>query len=348
MGIVSLLQVLSSSLWLGLVALVVFAVYRKMQGQKIKNITTILIVILVFAIVGSVVSAGLVFIEPTELGIVISIMSGGMRQEALSPGLTWIIPFAESVITYPTDRQTYTMSIVPEEGQVSRDDSIEARTADGQIVLVDASIIFQIDPTKAVDVHKKWKGEYIEKLIRPISRGVIRDAVSQYGVEEIYSSKRLELTNTITEKIEYEMSEGGLILVNFVLRNITFSDEYNASVEAKQIAEQQAQQAKFVVETKIQEAEQARQTAQGAADAAVIAAEADAKAVIINAEAAAEARRIGAEAESEALRLLGSALKAYPDVLTLQYIEKISPNVDVMMIPSDNPYILQIPNPATK
>ena len=345
MGIVSLLQFISTILWFGLIGLIVFTVYRKIQGHKVKNFTTIIILVLVFAIVGSVLSAGLIFVEPTELGVVISIMNGGMRQEALTPGLTWIIPFAESVITYPTDRQTYTMSGVPEEGQISRDDSIEARTSDGQIVLVDASIIYQIDPTKAVDVHKKWKGEYVEKLIRPMSRGVIRDAVSQYGVEEIYSSKRLELTQTISKEIEGQMSEGGLILVNFVLRNITFSGEYNASVEAKQIAEQQAQQAKFVVETKKQEAEQVRQTAQGAADSVVIAAEADARALIIGAEAAAEARLLEANAEAEALKLLGNALKTNPDIITLQYVEKISPNIDVMMIPSDNPYILDVPSP---
>ena len=74
-----------------------------------------------------------------------------------------------------------------------------------------------------------------------------------------------------------KLSENGLILVDFVLRNITFSPEYAASVEQKQIAEQLAQQARFVVEQRKQEAEQARQVAQGQADAAVIASKGDAK-----------------------------------------------------------------------
>ena len=345
MGLISILKFLSTLFWFGLIALIGFGIFRSTQGKKIKNFKLLIIVLVVLAIIGSVLSAGLVFVEPTELGVVISIMSGGIRNEPLSPGLNWIIPFAESVVTYPTELQTYTMSIATNEGNVVGDDSIQARTSDGQIVVVDASIIFQIDPTKAVDVHKKWKGEYIEKLIRPISRGIIRDAVSQYGVEEIYSTKRIELKNMITSEMQQELTNGGLILSNFVLRNITFSDEYNASVEAKQIAEQQAQQAKFVVETKKQEAEQARQTAQGTADAVVIAAEADAQALIINAQAQAEARKIEAEAEATALKLLGDALRNNPDVLTLEYVDKIAPNIDVMMIPSDNPYILDVPTP---
>ena len=345
MGIVQILKFLSSIFWLGLILLLGFGIYRSTQGKKIRNFKLLIIVLVVLAIFGSVLSAGLVFVQPTELGVVISVMNGGIRSEPLSPGLNWIIPFAESVVTYPTELQTYTMSIAANEGNVIGDDSIQARTSDGQIVVVDASIIFQIDSTKAIDVHKKWKGEYIEKLIRPISRGIIRDAVSQYGVEEIYSTKRIELKNMISSELENELSNGGLILSTFILRNITFSDEYNASVEAKQIAEQQAQQAKFVVETKKQEAEQVRQTAQGTADSVVIAAEADAQALVISAQAQAEARKIEAEAEATALRLLGDALKNNPDVITLEYVSKIAPNLDVMMIPSDNPYILDVPTP---
>ncbi|MEJ5223806.1 MAG: hypothetical protein WHV44_05065, partial [Anaerolineales bacterium] len=130
-----------------------------------------------------------------------------------------------------------------------------------------------------------------------------------------------------------KLNENGLVLADFVLRNITFSEEYANSVEQKQIAEQQAQQARFVVEQKRQEAEQARQTAQGQADAAVIAA-----------KGAAEARIIQAQAEAEALRLISAALKENPDLLTYQYINKLSPNIQVMLLPSDSPFLFPLPN----
>jgi regulator of protease activity HflC (stomatin/prohibitin superfamily) len=104
-------------------------------------------------------------------------------------------------------------------------------------------------------------------------------------------------------------------------------------VEQKQIAEQLSQQAAFVVEQRRQEAEQARQVAQGQADAAVIAAQGEA-----------EARLIQAEAEAQALQLLGDAIAANPGVLTLQYIEKLSPNIQVMLVPNDNPFLLPLPN----
>jgi regulator of protease activity HflC (stomatin/prohibitin superfamily) len=101
----------------------------------------------------------------------------------------------------------------------------------------------------------------------------MRDVTSQYRVEEVVSTKRLEMTQQIRDAIEQKMADNGLTLVEFIMRNITFSPEYAASVEQKQIAEQQALQAGLVVEQRRQEAEQARQVAQGQADSVVIRAE---------------------------------------------------------------------------
>ncbi len=117
-----------------------------------------------------------------------------------------------------------------------------------------------------------------------------------------------------------------------MLRNITFSPEYAASVEQKQIAEQQAQQAKFVVEQRKQEAEQARQVAQGLADA-----------VVIHAKGDAEARLIQAEAEAKALELIAAALADKPELLTYQYITKLAPGIQVMLVPNNTPYLLPLP-----
>ncbi len=210
--------------------------------------------------------------------------------------------------------------------------SITARTSDGQQILVDASVIFQIDPEKMTQVHIEWQNRYINDLVRPQARGIIRDVVSQYRVDEVVSTKRDEMIKELNDRMAAKLSTNGLVLVDFVLRNITFSPEYAASVEQKQIAEQQAQQAKFVVESKKQEAEQARQVAQGAADAVVIRAKADA-----------ESRLISAEAESKSLALISAALKENPNLLNYQYINKLSPNLQVMLLPSNRPIPAAVP-----
>jgi regulator of protease activity HflC (stomatin/prohibitin superfamily) len=289
--------------------------------------------LIVVALLLTVVSAGLVFVQPEQRGVVISALAPkGYREEALQPGLRWVVPFFETVVTYPISRQTYTMSIAPVEGAVLGDDSVTARTADGQELFIDASVIYAINPEKVIDVHIDWKDRYVDELIRPQARGIIRDAASQYGVEEIVTSQRDAFKDSMQTILAEKMADNGLILVDFVLRNITFSPEYAASVEQKQIAEQLAQQAALIVEQRRQEAQQARETAKGQADAAVTAAEGRAK-----------ARLIEAQAEADALDLIAAALAGNPDLLTYNYILKLAPGIQVMLVPNDNPLLLPLP-----
>jgi len=318
-----------------LLALVVIglSIVRAARGKPFRAATATIIGTIILALLLTTVSAGLVFVQPTERGVVITALGEGIRPDALEPGLNWVVPFLENVIMYPITRQTYTMSIAPEEGAIRGDDSVEARTADGQIVRVDASVIFSIDPSKVVESHLKWSGAYINNLVRPVSRGVIRDGVSQFRIDEVVSTKRFELTSFMLDQLSKTFNEGNLILHDFVLRNIAFSEEYADSVEQKQIAEQLAQQAAFIVQQREQEAEQARQVAQGEADA-----------VVIQAEGRAEARVIEAKAEAEALGLISSALKNNPDLITFEYIQKLGPGIQVMLVPQDNPYLLPLPS----
>jgi regulator of protease activity HflC (stomatin/prohibitin superfamily) len=334
MNIASLFRMGVFLIWIVVVALIILIVMRASRGSKTRNLVTLTIVVGIFAVLFSVVSAGLFFIPSDQIGVVNTALAGGVRPEPLQPGLKWVVPFVENVRTYPTSRQTYTMSIVPNEGQKIGDDAISARTLDGQEVIIDASVIYAIDPKLAVQVHKQWQDRYAEELVRPQSRGAIRDAASQFRVEEVVSTKRGLMTAMISEKLAEKLQENGLVLIDFVLRNITFSPEYSASIEQKQIAEQQAQQAKLVVEQKKQEAEQARQQAQGIADAAVI-----------SAKGAAEARIIQSEAEKTALDLLNEAIANHPDLLSYLYINKIAPNIQVMLLPGGNsPFIYSLPN----
>lgn len=338
MNIANLTGIVVTLAWGLTIILGGLVVFRASQNKPIKGGGRIVLVLALVSIVFSTLSAGLVFINPQERGVVISAISPtGYRPNALEPGLQFVFPFAETVVRYPISRQTYTMSIATSEGQVQGDDSVAARTLDGQEIFVDASVIFQVDPTRVVQVHIQWQDRYANDLVRAQARGIIRDVVSQFRVDEVISTKRAEMVTRMTTAMATKLTENGLTLVDFVLRNITFSAEYAASIEQKQIAEQQAQQAKFVVESKRQEAEQARQTAQGSADAAVIAA-----------KGAAEARILQAEAEAKALALISEALKNNPDLLNYQYISKLSPNLQVMLVPSNSPFLLPFPSSATQ
>ena len=336
MQITILVSALAAFSWLLVVVFLVLTVLRARQGRKTRGTVTGIIVAVAAAVVLNTISAGLVFIKPEERGVVISAIAPmGYREDILQPGLRWVIPYAESVNTYTISKSTYTMSIAHLEGDIQGDDSIAARTADGQEVYIDASIIFSLDPAEVLNVHIIWQDRYLNGLIRPTVRGVIRDAVSQFRVNEVYSTHRDELKTQIEEEMFKALDDNGLILSDFVLRNITFTTEYAASIEQKQIAEQLAQQAEYIVEQRVQEAEQARQVAEGTKDAA-----------ITEAEGRAESQVIEAKAEAESLQLIAEVLAMYPELLNYRYIEKLAPGIQVMLVPNDNPYILPLPDIA--
>lgn len=339
MNIATLFQGLASLSWFAFIAVLGILVMRASRKQAVKGLATLLVGVFLFASVISIISAGIVFVEPNERGVVISPYAfrapNGYLESAITPGLRWIVP-GESVRLYTISRQTYTMSAGTGEGQLLGDDSIRARTKDGQEVFIDASVIYQVDSTKVVNLHIDWQSRYQEELVRPTTRGIIRDVASQYGIEEIVSSERSSMESLITTNLEEKFLENDLILVDFVLRDIHFSNEYAIAVEQKQIAEQQAQQAFFVVESKKQEAEQVRQIAQGVADAAVIAAQGEA-----------DARIIQANAEAAALELISNVIKDNPDLLTYEYIQKLAADIDVMLLPSDAPFLFPLPEVGT-
>jgi hypothetical protein len=51
-------------------------------------------------------------------------------------------------------------------------------------------------------------------------------------------------------------------------------------------------------------------------------------------------------AAAEALLNIAAALQDNPDLLTYLYVTKLAPNVQVMYLPSGQPYLITLPTPA--
>jgi len=290
----------------------------------------------------TIVRAALVFVYPQEIGVVVSILSpGGIRSEPLRGGLHWIVPLAERVVIYPIYHQTLTMSGDPNENQVPRNDTVRARTADEQVVTMDITLIFRVDPDNVVKLHIDWQDRYVRELMRPAVRSVLRDGVSQYTVNEVNSAKRADFVEAFETTMQKRAVGSGVIVESAYVRNIGFSDEYADSVEQKQMAHQGMTRAEY-------EAKQIENLSRGKAEKIKILADAEATAIVIEATAAAEARVLKATAEAKALRLVGEALDRREDLLTFRYIEKLSPNIKAMLLPSETPLILPLPQLDTE
>ncbi len=314
--------------WVLLAALALYVFYiftLRSQRREAKLSIIIVIVLLVGGLGLNAVGSGLVFIDQFETGVVISpLTAGGVRPDAIGPGLHWILPFIESVDRFSTAKQEYTMSGTSTEGAVAGNDAVEARTSDGQQVFIDATVRFYADPTQVVKLRRLWQTQenYIQSFIRPTVRTAVYNMASKYQVEQIYGTDRTQLQQNIQDQLQSQFAEQGLVLDVFQLRNVTFTAEYAQSIEQKQIAQQQSEQAKLLVQKAQQEADQLRASAQGLADAAVTKAKGDA----------------------EALRQIAAALKDNPELLMYTYIQKLAPNVGLILLPSSssNPFIIDL------
>ncbi|MBN1149416.1 MAG: hypothetical protein JXA78_19295 [Anaerolineales bacterium] len=327
--------------WFGL--FVVLVALRTFQSEGVRGALGILVslrVIIAFVVVLaiSLLSASLVFIEPQEVGVVISILSpDGYREQPQRSGLRLIIPLAERVVLYPIYWQSYTMSTEPLEGYKVGDDAISARTSDGQAVYVDCSIIYRIDANDAIRVHIDFQDRYVDDYIRPILRGVVRTEVSQFTADEVNSSKRKNLESNLQDLLTEALSDKGFVLDRFLLRNIAFSEEYARAIELKQVAEQTRTQREY-------EAEQIRILAGAQRDKIRIEAQGKADAIVLEAEAQARAILLKAEADAKALQMIENVLKQDKDLIVYRYVENLSPNIRVMLVPNDNPYLLPLPD----
>ncbi len=313
------LNIATIIVWLALAIMFASTLIRKARldgiGSAFREITrwrNLGYLLLAFAF--TILARSLVFVQPQEVGVVISLISAnGYRDRPLRSGLHWIPPLLEEVRIYPISWQTYTMSHKPVEGQRTGDDAIIARSADGQEVAIDCSIIYQLIPDQVARINIEWQNRYQEDFVRAVVRGVVRSITSNYRVEEINSDKRQDIERQINDELRTLFQEKGFALDRFVLRNVAFSPEFAASIERKQIELEGVQRSQH-------EADQVRLRAQGEADAV----------------------QLKAKAEADALRQIAAALEGNPGLLSYRYIDKIAPNIRVMLLPNNSPYILPL------
>jgi regulator of protease activity HflC (stomatin/prohibitin superfamily) len=227
-----------------------------------KYAKTLKIVGAVFAIIG-LTSSAVVQVDAGEVGV--QSVFGKVQPSTLNSGLNFVNPLAK-VVVFDAKTQNYTMSSVHDEGDKEGDDAIRVLTADGLEVVVDLTVLFRIIPSEAPRVLREIGEDYKDKVVRPITRTMIRDNAVYYDAVALYSLKRNEFQQRIYRDIENNFKKRGLVLEQLLIRNINLPTSVKTTIESKINAEQDAQKMQFVLQKEKQEAERKRVEAQGIAD----------------------------------------------------------------------------------
>ena len=202
-------------------------------------------------------------IDAGEVGV--QSLYGNVQPDILESGLHVINPLMD-ITEFDIQTQNYTMSAIHGEGAQEGDDAIRVLSNDGLEVVIDLTVLYRVSPTESPKIYKQIGVNYIDKIVRPVTRTRIRDNAVYYDAVALYSTKRNEFQQRIYKSIEEDFKKRGLVLEQLLIRNINLPASVKLSIESKINAEQDAQKMTFVLQKEKQEAERKRVEAQGIAD----------------------------------------------------------------------------------
>jgi regulator of protease activity HflC (stomatin/prohibitin superfamily) len=194
-------------------------------------------------------------IDAGQVGVIS--LFGNVSDRTLNSGLSFVNPVA-NVTEFDIKTQNYTMSATSNEGEKQGDDAIRVLTADGLEVVIDLTVLYRLVPDNAPKIYREIGTDYMDKIVRPITRTRIRDNAVYYDAVALYSTRRDEFQTRIYKTIEVDFRKRGLMLEQLLIRNIDLPASVKKTIESKINAEQDAQKMQFVLQKERQEAERKR------------------------------------------------------------------------------------------
>jgi len=131
---------------------------------------------------------------------------------------------------------------------------------------LESSLLFQVDPSKAVDIYRTVSSNYVGTIVEPQFRSAIREVTASYEAKSLYSAEREKIAGEILQLFRRLSGERGVVAQQVLLRKIGLPPVVANAIQEKLKREQEAEQMKFVLQKEQQEAERKRIEGQGIAD----------------------------------------------------------------------------------
>lgn len=236
------------------------------------------------------------------------------------PGLSYKIPFIQSVSTLPKYQMTYDVS------------EAEINTKDKKVMIIDNYAVWKIeDPKKMIANARTLEGA--EARMEEFIYSVTRSELGRLNYDEIINdekSSRGSLNDQITGKVNDLLSNDnyGITVTDVRIKRTDLPTENEQSVYTRMISERQSTAQEYL--------------SKGDAQKNIIIAETDRNVREILAKAQADAEVIRAEGEAGAAKVYNEAFSKDPEFYslyrTLESYKKTINGETVIVLPSDSPY----------
>lgn len=288
------------------------------------GLIVLLIILIVFAIifaltmvVGVGVGHAVVLVDP---------ISKSISDPTLGPTYTVKAPWVSAVdIYYATD---------------SYEATVPCFSSDQLEMQIEVLIRWSLNPDKIRDLYNNYpnlnyKGTAIESILEETIRLITKNYTALETIE-FRDVVRNEIETIVLEELHTEPSLAeALMRLEFDLKNIGYPEKYTSAIEDKLVAEQQKIQADFERER------------------ILILANATAQEIIITASGEAEARVIEANATRQGIELVlesvgqsGNETRIAELYLWVQALQRIAPEVEILIVGTDGVPVL-IPTNST-